>query len=118
MWTSYKNGKKNIVNLLSSSKNEFATKKWYVIEGESNGSYWHENSIKFLTNSIELNLCAYSDEYILVTGDIAVKNGNNTNLGAAEKVAFKNCAPFKNCRTKIDDTFVDEADYINSAMLM
>ena len=25
------------------------------------------------------------------------------------KVAFKNCAPFKKCRTEINETFVDEA---------
>ena len=47
---------------------------------------------------------------------VAVKNANNANLVAAAKVAFKNCLSFKNCRTKINDTFVDEADYINISM--
>ena len=40
-----------VVNLLNSSENEFsrfATKKWYVIDSESNGSYLHENLIMFL----------------------------------------------------------------------
>ena len=54
----------------------------------------------------------------MVTGDIAVKNANNANLAAVVKVAFKNCAPFKKCRTKISDTFVDEADFINIAIPM
>ena len=71
-----------------------------------------------LTNSIRSSLCDYSDAYILLTGDIAVKNTNNANLAAATKVAFKNNAPFKNCRTEINDTFADEADYINIAMAM
>ena len=71
-----------------------------------------------LTNSIRSSLCDYSDAYILLTGDIAVKNTNNENLAAAAKVAFKNNAPFKNCRTEINDTFADEADYINIAMAM
>ena len=71
-----------------------------------------------LTNSIRSSLCDYSDAYILLTGDIAVKNTNNANLAAAAKVAFKNNAPFKNCRTEINDTFADEADYINIAMAM
>ena len=71
-----------------------------------------------LTNSIRSSLCDYSDAYILLTGDIAVKNANNANLAAAAKVAFKNNAPFKNCRTEINDTFADEADYINIAMAM
>ena len=39
-------------------------------------------------------------------------------LNAATQVAFKNCAPFKRCRTEINDTFVDEADFINIAMPM
>ena len=39
-------------------------------------------------------------------------------LNAATQVVFKNCAPFKRCRTEINDTFVDEADFINIAMLM
>ena len=39
-----------IKNLLNSSENEFskyATKKWYVIESESNGSYLDHDPIKF-----------------------------------------------------------------------
>ena len=105
-----------IVNLLNGSDNEnskFATKKWYIIDSESNGNYSHHNPIKFLTKSIESSLCDYSDAYILVTGNINVTGGDNNT-----KVAFKNCAPFKDCRTEINDTFVDYADFINIAMPM
>ena len=66
-----------------------------------------------LTKSIESSLCDYSDEYILVTGNINVTGGNNN-----KKVAFKNCAPFKKCSTEIDGTIVDEVDFINSTMPM
>ena len=31
-------------------------------------------------------------------------------------MAFKNCEPFKDCRTEINDTFVDYADFINISM--
>ena len=85
-----------IVNLLNGSDNEnskFATKKWYVIDSESKGVYSHENEIKFLTSSLESSLCDYSDAYILVTANIVATGGNSNT-----KVAFKNCAPFKNCR--------------------
>ena len=105
-----------IVNLLNDTDNEnskFATKKWYVIDSESKGNYSHENPIKFLTSSLESSLCDYSDAYILVTGNITVTGGN-----ANTKVAFKNCAPFKNCRTEINVTFVVYADFINIAMPM
>ena len=108
-----------IVNLLNGSDNEnskFATKKWYVIDSESKGNYSHENRIKFLTNSLESNLCDYFDAYILVTGNITVTRAiaaaaaggdpqRKQPLDAATQVVFKNCAPFKNCRTEINDTF-------------
>ena len=105
-----------MVNLLSSSDNEnskFATKKWYIIDSESKSNYLPDNEIKFLTSSLESNLCDYSDAYILVTGNINVTGGNNN-----KKVAFKNCAPFEKCRTEINETFVDEADFINITMPM
>ena len=39
-------------------------------------------------------------------------------LIVATQVAFRNCAPFKYCRTEINDTFVDYADFINISMPM
>ena len=103
-----------IVNLLNGSDNEnskFATKKWYIIDSESKGNYLPDNEIKFLTSSLESNLCDYSDAYILVTGNTNVTGGD-----ANTKVAFKNCAPFRKCRTEINETFVDDAQHINIAM--
>ena len=105
-----------IVNLLNGSDNEnskFATKKWYVIDSESNGTYSHHDPIKFLTKSIESSLCDYSDAYILVTANITATPNN-----AATQVVFKNCASFKDCRTEINDTFVDYANFINGTMPM
>ena len=49
----------------------------------------------------------------MVAGDIAVQNANDANFTGVAKVIFKNCAPFKNCRTEINDTLIDEADFIN-----
>ena len=45
--------------MLNGSNNEnlkFATKKWYVFDSESNGSYSLHNKIKFLTDSLESSL--------------------------------------------------------------
>ena len=86
-------------------------KKWYVIDSESRSNYSHDDPIKFLTKSIESSLCDYSDAYILVTGNIAVAGADNKT-----KVAFKNCASFRKCRTEINETFIDEAEHINIAM--
>ena len=92
---------------------QICDKKWYVIDSESNGVYSHENPIKFLTNSLDLSLCDYSDAYVLVTGNITVIGGD-----ANTKLSLKNCAPFKECRTEINETFVDEEEYINFAIPM
>ena len=67
------------------------------------------------------SLCDYSDAYILVKGYISVNNtaadgaaANNTN----KKVIFKNCAPFTNCISKINNTDIDNAKYIDIVMPM
>ena len=67
------------------------------------------------------NLCNYDDAYILVKGNISVNNtaadaaaANNTN----KKVILKNCAPFTNCISKINNTQIDNAEYIDIVMPM
>ena len=79
------------------------------------------NKIKFKTSMLRSSLCDYSDAYILVKRNIAVSNTaadgaavNNTN----KKVIFKNCAPFTNCISKINNTDADNAKYIDIVMLM
>ena len=48
----------------------------------------------------------------IFTGNIAVKRRNDADttdieLAAATQVSFKNCAPFKDCGTEMNDTFVN-----------
>ena len=65
---------------------------------------------------LKSSLCDYSDAYILVKGTISVNNTaaegaavNNTN----KKVIFKNCAPFTNCISEINNTQIDSAKDID-----
>ena len=85
-----------IVNLLvdaSSESSIFATRKWYVINDQNSTDYGEGNesgaTVKLETKVIKLNLCDYSDAYILVTGDITTIGGGTNN-----RVAFKNCFLF------------------------
>ena len=110
----------NITNLLGNADNEsskFATRKWYVINDQSNTDYGNgdENgtTIKFETKVIKSNLCHYSDAYILVTGDITA-----TSADANTKAAFKNCAPFTKCINHINDEHADNADNLHIVMPM
>ena len=87
-----------ILNFLNNSENEysrFATKKWYIIDNESNGDYSKDEEIKFLTRSMESSLCDYSDAHILETGNITATPNN-----AATHIIFKNCAHLKNAEQK------------------
>ena len=83
------------------------------MHSERNGVYSHHNPMKFITMSVESSLCDYSDAYILVTWNIAGTGANDNT-----KFAFKNCAPFRKCRTEINEIFIDEAKDIDNAMLM
>ena len=82
----YKNGNPKDCNLLNDIENEsskFATRKWYIINDQNSGQYGrgieNDATIKFETKVIKLNLCDYSDAYILVTGDIKVAGNYSDN---------------------------------------
>ena len=67
------------------------------------------------------SLCDYSDVYVVLKGNISVNNTvaegvakNNTK----KKAIFKNCAPFTNCISKINNTQIDNAEYINVVISM
>ena len=70
---------------------------------------------------LKSSLCDYSDAYILVKGTVSVNNTacagvavNNNN----KKVIFKNCAPFTNCISEINNTQIDNAKDIDIVMPM
>ena len=69
---------------------------------------------------LKSSLCVYSDAYSFVKGTITVNNtaaagaANNTN----RKVIFKNCAPFTNCISEINNTQIDNAKDIDIVMPM
>ena len=65
-----------------------------------------------LIQVLKSNICDYNDTYILVRGDITI-----TAAGATQ-VAFKNCAPFTKCITKIDGTTIDDAEDLDLVMPM
>ena len=100
---------------------KFTTRNWVEINDDITGAYPPNKQIRFKTEMLRSSLCDYSDAYILVKGNIAVNNtaadgaaANNTN----KKVIFKNCAPFTNCISKINNTQIDNAEYIDIVMPM
>ena len=69
------------------------------------------------------SLCDYSDAYILVKGTITI-NGRGADAAARQAderdkgVSFKNCPPFINCISEINNTQIDNAKDIDIVMLM
>ena len=111
----------NLIDDASNQPSKFKTKNWVEINYESRGTYNVNNHIKLKTTMLESSLCDYSDAYILVIGTITVNNttatgadANNTN----KNVIFKNCAPFTNCISEINNTQVDNAKDIDIVMPM
>ena len=70
---------------------------------------------------LKSSLCDYSDAYILIKGTITVNNtaaadadANNAN----KKVMFKNCAPFTDCKSEINNVEIDNVKDIDTVMPM
>ena len=113
-----------IVNLFNDESNKpskFRRKNWVEINDESRGEYSSDKLIRFKIAMLRSSFCDYSDAYIHVKGNITVNNtaaqgvdANNTN----KKVIFKNCAPFTNCISKINNAKIDDAEYVDIVMPM
>ena len=72
---------------------------------------------------LQSSLCDYSDTYILVKGKITITGaGDNAAARQADErdkvVAFKNCAPFTNCISEINNTQIDNAKDVDIIMPM
>ena len=111
----------NLIDDVSNQLSKFRTKYWVEINDKSRGTYNVNSQIKFKTTMLKFGLCDYSDSYIIVKGTITVNNtaadgvaANNTD----KKVIFKNCAPFTNYISEINNTQVDNAKDIDIVMLM
>ena len=99
------------MNLASHSK--FKTIKWNIANGQSNTNYNVGNEIIHNIEALKYNICDYNKDYILVRGDLITTAHNNQN-----PVAFKICAPFNKCITKIDGTTIGDDKDLDLVMQM
>ena len=111
----------NLIDDASNQPSKFRTRNWVEIKDESRGAYNVNSQINFKTTMLKSSLCDYSDAYILVKGTISANNtaaasaaANNIN----KKVIFKNCAPFTNCISEINNTQIGNAKDIDIVMPM
>ena len=98
-----------IMNFLDNTPNQLTkvtTKNWVEINDESYRMYNTNSQINFKASMLRSNLRDYSDSYILVKEIISITRV----LALAEpdndgkKVMYKNCAPFTECISEINNT--------------
>ena len=113
-----------IANLSDSALNKpskFRARNWVEINDDIRCAYSPNKQIRFKTAMLRSSLCDYSDAYILVKENISVNNtaadGAAAN-NATKRIIFKNCTPFTNCISKINNTQIDNAEYIDIVMPM
>ena len=111
----------NLIDNTSTQPSKFRTRNWVEINDESRGAYNVNSQIKFKTTMLKSSLCHYSDAYILVKGTISANS--TAAAGAAvnnndRKVIFKNCAPFTNCISEINNTQIDNGKGVDIVMPM
>ena len=113
----------NLIDNTSNQPSKFRARNGVEINDESRGTYNVNSQIKFKTTMLKSSLCDYSDAYILVKGTITI-NGRGADAAAREAderdkgVSFKNCAPFINWISEINNTQIDNAKDIDIVMPM
>ena len=101
----------------SKELSKFRIKNWIEINDQSRGVYYTNGDIRFKTAMLKSSLCDYSDAYILVKGRITITGaGDDAAARQADEInkglIFKNCTPFVNCKSKINNAEIENAKNI------
>ena len=81
----------------------------------SGGNYSANKNIRFKSSLLRSDLCQYYNKYIVVKGRITAVGTVDVNKWN-ENVTFKNNAPFIPCISKINNTFIDNAEDLDVVM--
>ena len=87
------------------------------VHDSSSGRYSVNKNKRFKIPTLRSDLCDYGDKYILIKGTITVE-GNNAKNREDIKLTFQNNALFKSCISKINNTFIGNAEDLDILMLM
>ena len=98
-------------------------KKWVDVNNKYHWIYGANSKIKFAILMLESSLCDYSDPCILVSGRIKI-NAEPDDVNEVNKwkdkrnkeLIFKNCAPFIECTSEIDNTQINHTKDLDNVM--
>ena len=113
-----------IINLLEKTPKQptkFRTKNWLNLIDDSHGIFNTNSQIKFKTSLLRTSFCDCSDAYILVSGTITITSARNKDAvrqldERKKEVIFKNCAPYTDSITEINNAQIDNANCIDVVM--
>ena len=102
-----------ILNLLNETNDsKFLTKKWNLVNDQSNVNYNVGNGFIYNTKVLISTFWDYNNAYILVRGDITIIRNQAT------QAESKNCIPFNKYITKIDGRTIDNVEDLDLVMSM
>ena len=99
---------------------KFVTRKWIEVKVLSSSQYSAIKNIRLmlmLRLMLRSDLCDCSDAYIVVKGTITVTGTADAKKGI-KNLIFKNNTPFRSCISKINNTILDNAEYLDIVMPM
>ena len=111
----------SLLNNASNKPSKFRTRNWAEINDDIREAYSSNEHIRFKTAMPRSSLYDCSDAHILVKGNISVNNNAADGTAAnnrSKKVTLKNCSPFTNCISKINNTQIDNSEHTDIVMPM
>ena len=114
---------KKVINLLDNTPNEptkFRRKKQVKINDNVGGTHNNNSQIKFKTLMLKSCLCDYSGAYMLVKGTMSIEKAQAPAEpdSYGKETVFKNCTPFTDFISEINNTQIDDAGNIDVVMPM
>ena len=115
-----------IINFLDNTSNQltkFMAKKWVELNDDSRRKHNTNSPVNFKTSMLKSSLCDYSDEYILTSETITITRGGNDDAARQinernKEVIFKDCTPFTDCISEINNIQIDNVEYKDSLISM
>ena len=101
--------------LYDSTVSKSVTKKWIEVNDLSSCQYPVNKNISFKTSLLRSDLYDYSDAYTVVKGTVTVEGDTNAKK-RKKKLIIKNNAPFRSFISKINNTFIDNAEDLDTVM--
>ena len=100
----------NLPDNQTTQPSKFRIKKWVEINDDSRRTYSTNSQIKFKTPMLKSNLC----DYVITINGAGARQVDERNKGAI----FKNCAPFTDCISEINNNQAGKANNLDVVLPM